>query len=288
MQSSTSSFNSSDDRKVHRRVPQVQHELKTKTARIVALPAGPVDAVFDLDNAVIDVNFLPLFVISALNSGRKHAVLIPARSFAYFPRGTFSRIRCDNHAPRCILEIDGKIDEKYFGSLRNDQRLFNFQNTYVVDDSVSIAGMAAINYLKQKHESDELSVRRTVESFILSVISRAVEKFRPISDDCRRISRPARRDRRMMLILVALRDIHYKISDANLRVQDLADKVSMDHSSFQHQFFREVAMSPEQYIARTRKLRAQALIDGGELSLETVVEQTGFENVDAMLRAMED
>ncbi len=92
----------------------------------------------------------------------------------------------------------------------------------------------------------------------------------------------------MMLILVALRDIHYKISDANLRVQDLADKVSMDHSSFQHQFFREVAMSPEQYIARTRKLRAQALIDGGELSLETVVEQTGFENVDAMLRAMED
>lgn len=276
-------FDFAADHIVHGSVPPVKYELETKIARLVALPPGPVDAAFSLEKTVIDVNLMPLFATASFNSGREQFFLTPGGSFALYPSGTSGRVKFTNHFPRCLIEINRETLEEYVGDVQIFLDLEKRQTRYVVDHSAASASSAALNYLTHAHTESQLVAELTINSFVLSVLSRAVVQFGSVSHQDDTTPKKGRQD---LLVLIALRFIHNKISNPNLRAQDVADCVSEDCSVFNIEFQNQVSMELDKYIHETRVLLAESQIKRGKIALVEIARQTGFQDVKRMMRSV--
>jgi len=88
--------------------------------------------------------------------------------------------------------------------------------------------------------------------------------------------------------MMSIRELQIWIAEhlqANLSVEDLADRMSMSVRNFERVFTREVGTAPSQYVLQTRVEAARRQLELTERSLKQVASAAGFSNVDVMRRA---
>ena len=87
--------------------------------------------------------------------------------------------------------------------------------------------------------------------------------------------------------MMSIRELQIWIAEhlqANLSVEDLADRMSMSVRNFERVFTREVGTTPSQYVLQTRVEAARRQLERTERGLKQVASATGFGNVDVMRR----
>jgi transcriptional regulator GlxA family with amidase domain len=68
----------------------------------------------------------------------------------------------------------------------------------------------------------------------------------------------------------------------DLGTEALAGRVFMSERTFRRRFEFEIGMSPQKYVARARRLKAQGLLEATSLNLAAVAKRCGFRSADAM------
>ena len=73
--------------------------------------------------------------------------------------------------------------------------------------------------------------------------------------------------------------------DANLSVQELADRVAMSVRNFERVFTRETGCTPARYVAQTRVEAARRALEASDKSIEQIARNCGFANAELLRRA---
>ena len=88
--------------------------------------------------------------------------------------------------------------------------------------------------------------------------------------------------------MTSLRELQIWIAEhlqAELSVEDLADRMAMSVRNFERVFTREVGRTPSQYVLQMRVEAARRQLERTERGLKQVASATGFGSVDVMRRA---
>jgi transcriptional regulator GlxA family with amidase domain len=88
--------------------------------------------------------------------------------------------------------------------------------------------------------------------------------------------------------MMSIRELKIWIAEhlqADVSVEDLADRMSMSVRNFERVFTREVGTTPSQYVLQMRVEAARRQLERTERGLKQVASTAGFGNVDIMRRA---
>jgi transcriptional regulator GlxA family with amidase domain len=88
--------------------------------------------------------------------------------------------------------------------------------------------------------------------------------------------------------MMSIRELKIWIAEhlqADMSVEDLADRMSMSVRNFERVFTREVGTTPSQYVLQMRVEAARRQLERTERGLKQVASTAGFGNVDIMRRA---
>jgi transcriptional regulator GlxA family with amidase domain len=88
--------------------------------------------------------------------------------------------------------------------------------------------------------------------------------------------------------MMSIRELKIWIAEhlqADMSVEDLADRMSMSVRNFERVFTREVGTTPSQYVLQMRVEAARRQPERTERGLKQVASTAGFGNVDIMRRA---
>jgi transcriptional regulator GlxA family with amidase domain len=88
--------------------------------------------------------------------------------------------------------------------------------------------------------------------------------------------------------MMSIRELKIWVAEhlqADVSVEDLADRMSMSVRNFERVFTREVGTTPSQYVLQMRVEAARRQLERTERGLKQVASTAGFGNVDIMRRA---
>jgi transcriptional regulator GlxA family with amidase domain len=88
--------------------------------------------------------------------------------------------------------------------------------------------------------------------------------------------------------MMSIRELKIWIAEhlqADMSVEDLADRMSMSVRNFERVFTREVGTTPSQYVLQMRVEAARRQLERTERGLKPVASTAGFGNVEIMRRA---
>lgn len=253
-----------DAQPVGRVPPVLEHRCDALGLRCHALPPGPVEVYYKLENYIFDINMPVLKQEMALNSDRLKMVEVPSESVGIAPPETELKLRTHNVHWGALVEIDPDRASAVFLEATDGSPITHRFHDHVFAPEIAQIGRRLIAHLRRPSID-----RLYVESLGLAVIGLSLARFRdgvlaPTDGQDTRIAR-------------AIDYAEAHLGEA-LTVADLAAAAYLSPSHFSRTFKAAVGEPVWSYVQRRRVERAKELLLSTSHSIVQVAHDCGFAN----------
>lgn len=258
-------------------VPEVHGLIELDGMTLHTLEPGEIDVKLLVTRNLIDLNFSPTIHNIGVNSDRRRVVQAPAKSLAYFPKGTHLSMATTNISKGFMLEVSDALMTQWCDKSEIDGTSLRDYYEYEQDNvACQIGGMLIDQMAPKRFPEQTPSDKLTLEVMSLTIGARLMARMeangRLIEEQV--TSWENRCDRKSIARAMdyAEANLHY----TDLSVSEMAASACLSPCHFSTVFKAEVGETPYNYILRRRAERAKVLLQNTRDPMAMIAIDVGF------------
>lgn len=254
----------------------------------IKLDPGPVETAGRITSNTIDVNLGFSKAHFSSNSDKMEDIYFPPDALAMYMAGTDMALKANNPFPGCLLEINQRTIDEWFGEADIAASNGPGFSGYRRDEQGAALGRSLIQHMAVNTLIGDDNDRMTSEALAIGIGSRMMAALCAFDGDIEaEISTWSRRGSRERMAR-GLDYAHSYLTKASLSATDIAAAVGLTSFHFSSIFESEMGETVNAYIERLRAEKALDMLKRSKDGLEFIAISCGFTSTVHMRKTIEE